>query len=112
MVLMQLLLFSQAAALLVGTCSSSRLDALPLGCLLLCMGPTSLRAAQLCLQDCSIASCFDAVQQHSAQGSCSTPLATLLISCVQSELGLVDRVAFSSKFNYNSCLQAIYGEQW
>lgn len=25
-----------------------------------------------------------------------------------SELGLVDRVAFSSKFNYNSCLQAIY----
>lgn len=29
---------------------------------------------------------------------------------LQSELGLLDRVAFSSKYSYNSCLQAINGE--
>jgi hypothetical protein len=46
---------------------------------------------------------------------CGAPAALHLFlqtfSVAQSELGLVDRVAFSSKFNYNACLQAIYGEQ-
>lgn len=29
---------------------------------------------------------------------------------MQVELGLIDRVAFSSKYSYNQCLQAISGE--
>lgn len=29
---------------------------------------------------------------------------------LQAELGVLDRVAFSSEYSYNSCLQAINGE--
>jgi hypothetical protein len=69
MQLMQLLLFLPAAALLVGTCSTCRLDALHLGCLLLCMGPTSRVQHSFACRTAAEPSDFMLYQQHPAQGS-------------------------------------------
>mgnify|MGYP001810013718 CR=1 FL=1 len=51
------------------------------------------------------------VPQHTCRNTCTTlSVHVLLPACLQSELGLIDRVAFASKYSVNSCLQAVSGE--